>query len=137
MKFGTKRGGTAFRADVPGYTEAGKTSTSEKIRNGKYSSEHHFSSCIGFVPAGNPRFVLLVAIDEPKYAFIPGMGRIYFGGVCAAPAFREISMRALQYLGIPPDDPHGNPLDKVHFDPSKADWMEEVDALAKLYKSWN
>ncbi len=137
LKFGTKRGGTAFRADVPGYTEAGKTSTSEKIRNGKYSSEHHFSSCIGFVPAGNPRFVLLVAIDEPKYAFIPGMGRIYFGGVCAAPAFREISMRALQYLGIPPDDPHGNPLDKVHFDPSKADWMEEVDALAKLYKSWN
>lgn len=137
LKFGTKRGGTAFRADIPGYTEAGKTSTSEKIKNGKYSSEHHFSSCIGFVPANNPCFVLLVAIDEPKYAFIPGIGRIYFGGVCAAPAFREISLRTLQYLGIPPDDPHGNPLDTVHFDPSKADWIKEVDALAKLYKSWN
>lgn len=137
LKFGTKRGGTAFRADIPGYTEAGKTSTSEKIKNGKYSLQDHFSSCIGFVPASNPRFVLLVAIDEPKYAFIPGVGRIYFGGVCAAPAFKEISMRALQYLGIPPDDPYGNSLDPENFNPSKADWSDEVKELAKLYQSWN
>lgn len=137
LKFGTKRGGTAFRADIPGYTEAGKTSTSEKIKNGKYSPEHHFSSCIGFVPASNPRFVLLVAIDEPKYAFIPGIGRIYFGGVCAAPAFKEIATRALQYLGIPPDDPCGNSLDPENFNPAKADWSDEVNELAKLYQSWN
>lgn len=137
LKFGTKRGGTAFRADIPGYTEAGKTSTSEKIKNGKYSSEDHFSSCIGFVPANKPRFVLFVAIDEPKYTFVPGLGRIYFGGVCAAPAFKEIAVRALQYLGIPPDDPYGNSLDATNFDPSKADWAEEVKELAKLYQSWN
>jgi len=137
LKYGTKIGGTASRADVYGYTEAGKTSTSEKIKNGKYSPIHHFSSCIGFVPANAPEFVLLVAIDEPAYQHIPGLGKIHFGGVCAAPSFREIATRSLHYLGVPPDDPFGWPSNDPRFDKNKADWLREVEALGKLYQSWN
>jgi cell division protein FtsI/penicillin-binding protein 2 len=48
------------------------------------------------VPASTPRLVILVAINEPQ-------GQI-FGGLVAAPAFRDIARFALQYLDVPPDD---------------------------------
>jgi cell division protein FtsI (penicillin-binding protein 3) len=137
MKFVTKPGGTAPRGDVYGYTEAGKTATTEKIVGGVYSKKDHIATFIGFTPAKNAEFVLLVAIDDPEFKFIPGVGKNQHGGNCAAPAFREIATRTLQYLGVEPDDPFGYPPGDHRYNPEKADWNKEVKALKELYLQWN
>ncbi len=137
MKYTTKTRGSAPRADIYGYSEAGKTGTSEKVINGKYSKKNHISTFIGIAPISKPRFVLLIAIDEPEYKYIPGVGKNQLGGACAAPAFREIGSRALQYLGVEPDDPYGYPVGDPRHDADKADWGREVKELLDLYKQWN
>ncbi|MES2273470.1 MAG: penicillin-binding protein 2 [Chlamydiota bacterium] len=137
MKFATKEGGTSKRADIMGYTEAGKSGTAEKIIDGVYSKKNHISSFLGFTPAKHPRFVLLVSIDDPEVRFIPGVGKHQLGGICAGPIFREIAERALQYLGVAPDDPYGYPYGDPRRDPKKADWLAEVQALKEIYENWN
>jgi cell division protein FtsI (penicillin-binding protein 3) len=137
MKAVTKPGGTASKGDIQGYTEVGKTATSEKIVGGTYSKKDHISTFIGFAPAVAPRFVLLIAIDEPEFKYIPGVGKNQFGGNCCAPAFREIGLRTLQYLGVEPDDPYGYPVGDPRRDESKADWIKEIKALRELYQQWN
>jgi cell division protein FtsI (penicillin-binding protein 3) len=137
MKFATKTGGCGRRANIWGYTEAGKSGTAEKIVKGVYSKSHNFSSFIGIAPANNPKFVLLVAIDEPEAVYIQGLGRNSLGGTCAAPIFREIGKRTLEYLGVPPDDPYGYPVGDPRYDPEKADWAKETEKLKILYDSWN
>jgi cell division protein FtsI (penicillin-binding protein 3) len=137
LKYVTKPGGSAAKADIYGYTEVGKSATSEKIVGGVYSKKNHISSFVGFAPISSPRFVLLVVIDEPEYKYIPGVGRNQYGGSCAAPAFREIGLRTLEYLGIPPDDPHGYPPQDPRYDKEKGDWLKESRSLLELYKKWN
>ncbi|MBX7066189.1 MAG: penicillin-binding protein 2 [Parachlamydiales bacterium] len=137
LKFVTKEGGTAKRADIPGYTEAGKSGTAEKIVDGTYSKEHNVSSFIGFAPAHHPRFVLIVTIDDPERKVIPGVGKQQMGGIASAPVFREIATKALQYLGETPDDPYGFPAGDPRRDPKRADWAAEVEALKQLYDKWN
>lgn len=137
LKSVTKPGGGGARADIPGYTEGGKSGTTEKIIKGTYSKKHHYSSFIGFTPASKPKFLLYVAIDEPEYRYMPGIGKTYFGGRCAAPAFRHIMEKTYKYLGIPPDDPHGFPTGHPDADPEKADWSEQVNILKQLYSDWN
>jgi cell division protein FtsI (penicillin-binding protein 3) len=137
MRYVTKPGGGAVRADIFGYTEAGKTATSEKVINGTYSKKDHISTFIGFAPVDRPRFVLMVVIDEPAYKVIPGIGRNQFGGVCASPVFAEIGKKALQYLGEEPDDPFGFPAGDPRRDRSKAIWVPESERLKELYDSWN
>lgn len=137
MKFVTKEGGTSKRADIMGYTEAGKSGTAEKIINGVYSKQNNISSFLGFTPAENPRFVLLVSLDDPEIKFIPGVGKHQLGGICASPIFREISARALQYLGVAPDDPYGYPPGDPRRDAKKADWAKEIQELKELYDKWN
>lgn len=125
MKFVTKPGGTAMKGDVPGYTEAGKTATTEKIVGGVYSKRDHIATFLGFAPALGAQFVLLIAIDDPEFKYIPGVGKNQHGGNCAAPAFREIAARTLQYLGAEPDDPQNR------------DWIQETRELKELYLQWN
>jgi cell division protein FtsI (penicillin-binding protein 3) len=137
LKYTTKEGGSSKLADVMGYTEGGKSGTAEKIIHGVYSKDNHISSFVGFVPAKNPRFVLIVSIDDPEKKFIPGIGKHQLGGVCAAPVFREISLRALQYLGVEPDDPYGYPPGDPRRNVAKADWMKEIQELKALYEKWN
>ncbi|MBS3904715.1 MAG: penicillin-binding protein 2 [Simkania sp.] len=137
MKFATKPGGCAARADIYGYSEAGKSGTSEKVIAGQYSKKNHISTFIGFAPTSHPRFVLLIAIDEPEYRYIPGVGKNQLGGTCAAPVFREIGSRTLQYLGIEPDDPCGYPAGDPRYQPEKGDWQQEIKQLSDLYKQWN
>ncbi|UDQ97689.1 penicillin-binding protein 2 [Lentisphaerota bacterium WC36G] len=93
----TEAGGTARKARLKGYTVAGKTGTSQKVINGRYSNSKYIASFIGMVPATNPRFVLLVVADEPQGA--------YYGGTVAGPTFRKISERVVKYLNIAPDRP--------------------------------
>lgn len=136
LKYVTKRGGTSPSADVPGFSEAGKSGTSEKIINGQYSQERYISSFVGIVPANDPKFVIAVVVDEPEAHYIPGVGKSYHGGVCAGPIFKEIAIRTLKYLGIAPDDPFGYPGKKKN-PTEKADWEEEIKKLAALYNLWN
>lgn len=90
--------GTGTEAAIPGYTVAGKTGTAAKIDpNGRYSTSRYVASFVGLVPAAKPRLVIMVMVDEPR-------GNIY-GGVVAAPAFREIARFNLQHLEVPPDAP--------------------------------
>lgn len=143
MKFSTKPGGTGRLADVSGYTEAGKTGTAEKIVKGAYSKQKYISSFVGFAPAQleksgtKTRFVLIVTLDEPEPIRLEGGLKNYVGGRCAAPVFREIVSRTLEYLGVAPDDPFGYPPGDPRYNPEKADWIPEVKQLQALYEKWN
>ncbi len=88
-------GGTASGAAIPGYDLAGKTGTANVVVQGQYSSSAYFASFIGFVPAGHPRLLVAVMVDEPQ-------GAIY-GGSVAAPAFQKIVGWAVPYMGISPN----------------------------------
>ena len=92
----TTEGGTGVAAKVDGFDVAGKTGTAQKAEHGVYSAKKRVSSFIGFVPADNPRLVSLVLVDEPE-------GNVY-GGVVAAPAFRNIAQGALRQLAVAPRD---------------------------------
>jgi cell division protein FtsI/penicillin-binding protein 2 len=87
-------GGTASGAAIPGYDLAGKTGTANVVINGQYSSSAYIASFIGFVPAGHPRLLVAVMVDEPQ-------GSIY-GGSVAAPAFQKIVGWAVPYFGLSP-----------------------------------
>lgn len=88
--------GTARRASIENYDVAGKTGTTQKIVNGRYSNQHHVASFSGFFPAENPSLVITVVVDEPRSN---GVG---YGGSVAAPAFRNIAEACIAYLGIRP-----------------------------------
>lgn len=137
MKYTTKFGGSANRADVPGFTEAGKTGTAEKVIDGKYSKDRNMTYFIGITPTQGARFVLLVLVDEPKKKFYPGFGHNQHAGNSAGTIFREIAKRSLDYLGEKPDDPYGYPIGDPRRDPEKADWVKENDELLELLKKWN
>ena len=101
MEAVTERG-TARRAQVPGYAVAGKTGTSEKLIDGRYSHSDHNASFVGFVPARDPRLVILVMIDTPRSTTINGVRqRAYTGGAVAAPIFQRIAESALRHLAVP------------------------------------
>jgi cell division protein FtsI (penicillin-binding protein 3) len=97
LKTVVQEGGTAVNAAIKGNPVAGKTGTAQIIDpvTKRYSNKKYVSSFVGFVPADDPKFVLIVVVYVPK-------GAIY-GGTVAAPIFRKISVQALQYLDVPLD----------------------------------
>lgn len=90
------KGGTAPIADIPGYEVAGKTGTTQKIINGRYSSSHHVASFAGFFPVNDPKLAITVIIDEPQ-----GEG-IAYGGKVSAPIFRDVAEKCIRWLDLPP-----------------------------------
>lgn len=90
-------GGTAEKASIKGNLVAGKTGTAQMIdtKTGRYSSHDYVSSFVGFVPADNPRIALIVVIYKPRGAT--------YGGVVAAPVFKNIVEHTLTYLNVPMD----------------------------------
>lgn len=90
-------GGTAPRAQIPGYRVAGKTGTAHKAEAGVYTNKY-IASFVGFAPASDPRLIVAVMIDEPS------AGR-YYGGEVAAPVFAQLMAGALRTLGVPQDAP--------------------------------
>jgi cell division protein FtsI/penicillin-binding protein 2 len=88
--------GSGHFAQIPGYTVAGKTGTSQKVdpATGTYGDEY-VASFVGFAPASDPEYVALVAIDEPEAT--------YWGEVAAAPAFQKVMSFTLSYFNVPPD----------------------------------
>jgi cell division protein FtsI (penicillin-binding protein 3) len=88
-------GGTAPRAQVPGYRVAGKTGTSHKLEKGQYVNKY-VASFVGFAPVSDPRIIIAVMIDEPSN------GKHYAGAV-AAPVFAAVAANALRALNVAPD----------------------------------
>ena len=91
--------GTARTAIISGFQVAGKTGTTQKIIDGKYSSNHHVASFSGYFPADNPKAVITVVVDEPNMK----KGRLGYGGSVAGPSFRKIANRLISYFGIQPN----------------------------------
>lgn len=90
-------GGTAPKAQIPGYRVAGKTGTAHKLEGGRYTDKY-VSSFVGFAPVSAPRLIVAVMIDEPS------AGQ-HYGGAVAAPVFARIAESALRALGVAPDAP--------------------------------
>lgn len=98
-----QEGGTGVKAVPAGYTAAGKTGTAQVMDSvtKRYASNRYTSLFTGFIPADKPRLVITVVIHEPHGAS--------YGGVVAAPVFRNFAARALPYLGVYPAAPESCP----------------------------
>jgi cell division protein FtsI (penicillin-binding protein 3) len=96
--------GTAAGAAVPGYRVAGKTGTARKSAGrAGYGGGRYQAVFAGFAPAGAPRLVMVVMVDEPR-------SNGYYGGVVAAPVFQKVMEGALRLFNVPPDDPEPSML---------------------------
>ena len=92
--------GTGRKAEAPGYRVGGKTGTAEKASRRGYRRNKLLSSFVGVFPVDNPRYVVLVTVDEPR-----GTKETHgyaTGGWVAAPAVREIVLRTAPILGLRP-----------------------------------
>jgi cell division protein FtsI (penicillin-binding protein 3) len=96
MEAATQPGGTAPRAQVPGYRVAGKTGTAHKPEAGGYAEHKYVSSFVGFGPVSDPRFIVAVMLDEPA-------GAKYYGGDVGAPVFSSVMGSALRMMSVAPD----------------------------------
>jgi cell division protein FtsI (penicillin-binding protein 3) len=95
--------GTATLAKIPGYAVAGKTGTANKLVNGRYGSDTH-ASFVGFLPAQDPAFTILVVLDAPRGP------NGHYGGPVSAPIFRRIAEAALRHQGIAPSVNRADPV---------------------------
>lgn len=89
--------GTGKATNISGFKIAGKTGTSQKINDGRYSKSDYIASFAGYYPAEKPQVSLLVMIDEPRKSI--------YGGSIAAPIFKNITTRLInsekdRYFGI-------------------------------------
>ncbi|NRG17834.1 penicillin-binding protein 2 [Rhizobiales bacterium] len=91
--------GSGRRAEVPGYLVGGKTGTAEKIENGRYVSNKRRNSFLSAFPMDEPRYVVLVVLDEPKPER-EGIGAT--AGLNAAPTAGAIIRRIAPMLGVLP-----------------------------------
>jgi cell division protein FtsI (penicillin-binding protein 3) len=91
--------GTGRLAQVADFTVAGKTGTAQMVNGatGAYYQSRLVGSFVGFVPAKDPRLVILVVLYDVPHG--------HFGGLFAAPAFSAIASNALQYLDVAPEQP--------------------------------
>jgi cell division protein FtsI (penicillin-binding protein 3) len=97
LEMAVQPGGTAPKAQIPGYRVAGKTGTAHKLEGGAYANKY-VSSFVGFAPVSDPRLIVAVMIDEPS------AGK-HYGGEVAAPVFAEVMAGALRTLGVGSDAP--------------------------------
>jgi cell division protein FtsI/penicillin-binding protein 2 len=95
MLRGVVEGGTGKAAEVKGYFPAGKTGTAQKVEdNGTYSHKKFTASFVGFLPFDDPKFVIVVIMDEPR--------PYYYGGTVCAPVFKKIAEQLMSYYKIEP-----------------------------------
>ena len=103
-------GGTAPKAQIPGYRVAGKTGTAHKLEGGVYANKY-VSAFVGFAPVSDPRLIVAVMIDEPS------AGK-HYGGEVAAPVFAQVMGSALRTLGVPQDSAV-KPMQVANLTPAK------------------
>ena len=90
--------GTASDAAIPQFEVAGKTGTTQKLIDGRYSTQHHIGSFVGFFPASRPEVVISVFVDDGQMP----PGKLNYGSAVAVPSFRRIGEKLAQYLRITP-----------------------------------
>jgi cell division protein FtsI (penicillin-binding protein 3) len=97
METVTLPGGTATQAHILGYRVAGKTGTARIASGGGYS-RRYVAFFAGLVPASNPRFSMVVVINDPDARVA------YYGGLVSAPVFHDVMDGALRLMDVAPDD---------------------------------
>jgi cell division protein FtsI (penicillin-binding protein 3) len=93
--------GTGKKADAPGYRIGGKTGTAQKLINGRYSQTINITSFAGVFPMDNPRYVVVVMLDEPKAT--PETYGFTTAGWNVAPVVSRTVSRIAPMLGVTPD----------------------------------
>ncbi|MCX7916894.1 MAG: penicillin-binding transpeptidase domain-containing protein, partial [bacterium] len=88
--------GTASSAKIEGYNIYGKTGTAQKSIGGVYVKGKYVSSFVGFLKSSKKNIAISVNVDEPV--------GLYYGGTVAAPIFRNIMVRIINYYNIPPEE---------------------------------
>ena len=96
MQTVTEPGGTATQAAILGYHVAGKTGTARKASGGGYS-RRYVAYFAGLVPVRNPRYAMVVAVNDPSQGS-------YYGGLVAGPVFHNVMEGVLRLKDVPPDD---------------------------------
>ncbi len=89
--------GTGSRANIPGYKTAGKTGTTRVVGPQGYDPNRHIGLFAGITPVDNPRLATIVVVEEPNEAN-------YYGGLVAAPIYKNVVSKALHILNVPPDN---------------------------------
>lgn len=98
--------GTGKAARIPGIQVGGKTGTAQKAdKRSKAYGQKRTASFVGFVPATNPRYLVVVFVDEPT--------KSQYGGVVAAPVFQRVTSRTMTYKGHLPDVVFAEAQDKA------------------------
>lgn len=88
-------------AGIPNYNIAGKTGTAfiPDFKNGGYDTNQVIHTYVGFAPANDPKFVILIKLDKPSAPL---------AGQTVVPAFRELTQYILNYYNVAPDDMGNN-----------------------------
>jgi cell division protein FtsI (penicillin-binding protein 3) len=117
--------GTGKRAQLNGWTVAGKTGTAQKLdpRTGTYSKSDYVASFTGFAPVNNPAVIILVVLDSPSGP--------HQGGAVAAPVFKKIAEQVLAYLEVPHDLPVSAGKPRPEVDPLQVADFAPPDAADK------
>lgn len=89
--------GSGKKASVIGYRIGGKTGTAQKYENGHIATGKYVSSFVGFAPADDPEYVILMTVDEPSSG-------AYYGSIVAAPYVGDIFSKIFAYEQIAPTD---------------------------------
>ncbi|MGE3318262.1 MAG: peptidoglycan D,D-transpeptidase FtsI family protein [Candidatus Berkiella sp.] len=92
------RTGTGARANIPGYKTAGKTGTIRVVGPHGYDKNRHIGLFAGVTPVDNPRLATVIVVEEPSEAN-------YYGGLVAAPIYKNVVGKALYILNVAPDSP--------------------------------
>lgn len=125
---GVVKKGTARRAfyGTP-YKVAGKTGTAKTVTDGKYTRDYN-ASFVGYFPADDPKYTCIVAINKPTEGG-------YYGGVVAAPAFREIADKIFSttlVLDLKYETKYGNSQDPVKPIPSNYQDLKNIYASLNI-----
>ncbi|MCX4313134.1 MAG: penicillin-binding transpeptidase domain-containing protein [Clostridia bacterium] len=117
---GVVESGGGSKAGVAGYAIGGKTGTAQKYSGGTIAHGKYISSFIGFAPADDPQYALLMIVDEPQ-------GYMYYGSLVAAPYAGRVFQKIFDYTALPPVA-----TDKKYVDMPDVIGMSAKDAVAAL-----
>lgn len=123
--------GSGRHAYIENYRIGGKTGTAQKVSKGAYLENNYILSFIGFLPADKPKYVVYVAIDNPK-------GVVQYGGTIAGPIARNIMKEIINIYDVK-EDKRGIPREYMFYDEAYATvpnviGLSKNKALKKLKK---